>query len=59
MNGITVFATEKARKRYEGKPKKTNRRVDCPSCELRLGEKRTATTHIEDEIKDELLEDTK
>jgi hypothetical protein len=34
-NGIIIYATEEAKKRFEGKLKKDKKKYICPSCEIK------------------------
>ena len=49
-NGKTVFATEAAREKHEGKPVSEKKRSVCPTCEVRpakAGEKAVCETPAE------------
>jgi hypothetical protein len=47
--GIIVFATEEAKKKWEGKelPKKEKKKTPCPSCDLNALVKKQCVNEIE------------
>jgi hypothetical protein len=49
-DGKIIFATEKAKQKYEGKIIKSTNKFYCPSCELKLN-----TTFIKEPIKESIL----
>jgi hypothetical protein len=54
-NGIVIYATAEAEKKYKGKnTAKKNKKISCPSCELQL---RNRANFINETIKEDILKE--